>query len=93
MEKELLEKAKEDRQSVKMMVAGISHDFRTPLTAAMGYMQMVRRSPEITEKNGEYLDIAIDKTKYLKDLSDNLSYSFTFSISTSIVKSSILLPP
>lgn len=70
MEKELLEKAKEDRQSVKMMVAGISHDFRTPLTAAMGYMQMVRRSPEITEKNGEYLDIAIDKTKYLKDLSD-----------------------
>jgi signal transduction histidine kinase len=77
MEQELLKRVEDDRQSVKMMVAGISHDFRTPLTAATGYMQMVRMSGELSEKNEEYLDIAIEKTKYLKELSDEF---FTLSL-------------
>ncbi len=34
-EKKLILEAEADRQAVKTMVAGISHDFRTPLTAAM----------------------------------------------------------
>ena len=45
-EKRLIEKAEEDRQSVNMMVAGISHDFRTPLTAATGYLQMAQQNIE-----------------------------------------------
>ncbi|MEE3400284.1 MAG: histidine kinase dimerization/phospho-acceptor domain-containing protein, partial [Eubacterium sp.] len=42
-EQELIEQSEKDRQSVKHMVAGISHDFRTPLTSAMGYIQLAEK--------------------------------------------------
>lgn len=52
------------------VISGISHDFRTPLTASLGYLQMMEKSGELSEKNSGYLDIAIQKNKYLKELSD-----------------------
>ena len=69
-EQELIEKTEEDRQSVKNMVAGISHDFRTPLTAAMGYIQLVQKDENLSDDNADNLGKAFDKTKYLKELSD-----------------------
>ena len=33
-----------DRARLKNVIAGISHDFRTPLTAAKGYMQLMKRA-------------------------------------------------
>lgn len=51
-------------------VSGISHDFRTPLTAALGYMQMIERSGELSPANARYLATAIQKNKYLKELAD-----------------------
>lgn len=52
------------------IISGISHDFRTPLTASLGYLQMIRKSGGLSETNKEYLDIAIEKNKYLRELSD-----------------------
>ena len=69
-EKRLIKKAEEDRQSVNMMVAGISHDFRTPLTSATGYLEMAEESGELSEKNSEYINTALRKMRYLKELSD-----------------------
>lgn len=60
----------QDRRQLKNVIAGISHDFRTPLTAAKGYMQMIDKNGVLDEKNQEYLTIAMDKTEYLKTLSD-----------------------
>lgn len=61
-----------DKEALNNLVSGISHDFRTPLTASIGYLQMIEKSGEIKEqKNQEYLRIAIDKNKYLKQLSDD----------------------
>ena len=76
-EKKLIEKVEEDRQSVNMMVAGISHDFRTPLTSATGYLQMAEESGELSGKNAEYVDTALRKMKYLRELSDEF---FTLSL-------------
>ena len=67
---ELIEQSEKDRQSVKHMVAGISHDFRTPLTAVMGYIQLAEKDAGISEESSENLRKAYDKTKYLKELSD-----------------------
>ena len=53
------------------VISGISHDFRTPLTASLGYLQMIEKSGELSEKNAEYLNIAIQKNRYLKELSDD----------------------
>ena len=66
----LIKEAEADRQAVKTMVAGISHDFRTPLTAAGGYMQMIAQDQGLSQRNRSYLDKAIAKTTYLKELSD-----------------------
>lgn len=52
------------------VISGISHDFRTPLTASLGYLQMVEKNGSISGKDKEYLDIAIKKNEYLKELSD-----------------------
>ncbi|MEE3400251.1 MAG: HAMP domain-containing sensor histidine kinase, partial [Eubacterium sp.] len=49
---------------------GISHDFRTPLTSAMGYIQLAEKDETVSEKTAASLRKAYDKTKYLKELSD-----------------------
>ncbi|MBD5545045.1 MAG: HAMP domain-containing histidine kinase [Lachnospiraceae bacterium] len=71
MHKELEKQYEKDRRQLKNVIAGISHDFRTPLTAAKGYLQMLEKSTDFVGKEKEYLDIAIDKVAYLKHLSDD----------------------
>lgn len=61
----------ESRKQLGNVVSGISHDFRTPLTASLGYLQMLEKSGELSEKNAQYLAVAIEKNKYLSDLSDD----------------------
>ena len=58
------------KQQLGTVISGISHDFRTPLTASLGYLQMIEKSGELSEKNAEYLTVAMQKNKYLKELSD-----------------------
>lgn len=52
------------------VISGISHDFRTPLTSALGYLQLIEKSGELSEENKQYLAIVSQKNKYLKELSD-----------------------
>lgn len=58
------------RKQLGTVISGISHDFRTPLTASLGYLQMIEKSGELSDKNAEYLGIAMQKNQYLKELSD-----------------------
>ncbi len=58
------------KKQLGSVISGISHDFRTPLTASLGYLQMVEKSGELSDKNAEYLGIVMQKNRYLKELSD-----------------------
>lgn len=69
--KELEKQYEWDKRQLKNVIAGISHDFRTPLTAAKGYLQMLEKSADLEGKEKKYLDIAIEKLAYLKQLSDD----------------------
>jgi signal transduction histidine kinase len=60
----------ERKKQLGTVISGISHDFRTPLTASLGYLQMIEKSGELSEKNAEYLSIVMQKNRYLKELSD-----------------------
>lgn len=60
----------QSRKQLGTVISGISHDFRTPLTASLGYLQMIGKSGELSDKNAEYLDIVVQKNRYLKELSD-----------------------
>lgn len=70
-QKEIYEKYLENERKLKEIISGISHDFRTPLTAANGYLQMIEKSKQLSGVEYEYLKIAIQKTNYLKTLSDD----------------------
>lgn len=71
LRQELSAQYENDRRQIKNVIAGISHDFRTPLTAINGYMQMIGKNGNLSETDMEYLSIAIRKTSYLKSLSDD----------------------
>jgi signal transduction histidine kinase len=60
----------ERKKQLGTVISGISHDFRTPLTASLGYLQMIEKSGELSDKNAEYLAIAMQKNRYLKELSN-----------------------
>ena len=70
IQRELREDYEKSKAQLSTVISGISHDFRTPLTASLGYLQMIEKSGELSEKNAGYLDIAVQKNKYLKELSD-----------------------
>ncbi len=70
-ERELLLKNEQNKKELSNIISGISHDFRTPLTASLGYLQMIEKSKSLSDEQAEYLSIAISKNNYLKELSDD----------------------
>ncbi len=47
--------------SMKKMISNISHDFRTPLTSMLGYMELILESKNLSVDDRRYLDIVYDK--------------------------------
>ena len=70
MQRQLGTEYEQQKRRLGTAISGISHDFRTPLTASLGYLQMIEKSGELSEKNAGYLAIAMQKNQYLKTLSD-----------------------
>lgn len=54
-------------QQNKRMVSSISHDFRTPLTSMLGYIQILQNDSN-SLKDEKYLKIIEERTKILKNL-------------------------
>lgn len=70
MRQQLENEFEQNKKQIGVVISGISHDFRTPLTASLGYLQMIEKSGELSGKTTEYLSIAMQKNLYLKELSD-----------------------
>lgn len=68
---EKLKKYAVDREHLQRIIAGISHDFRTPLTSVDGYLQLINKSKELSDKEKEYLGIVLKKVGFLRELSDD----------------------
>lgn len=71
MRRELVREQAEERQELDRIISGISHDFRTPLTASLGYLQMLQKSEKLDEEEMQYLRIVLEKNEYIKELSDD----------------------
>ncbi|MDD5823016.1 MAG: HAMP domain-containing sensor histidine kinase [Firmicutes bacterium] len=54
------------------LISNVSHDLRTPLTSMISYVDILKKEGLDSEKAPEYLDIIEEKTRRLKDLTDNL---------------------
>lgn len=71
LQMELASSYRADKRELANIISGISHDFRTPLTAALGYLQLIEKNEQLSPRGQEYLEIAIQKNEYLKQLSDD----------------------
>ena len=63
--------AREAEEKLKYTIASVSHDIRTPLTGASGYMQMAEKT-EDPDKRKEYCRIVRGRLKDLEQLLDQL---------------------
>lgn len=61
------------KKATNELMAGISHDLRTPLTTLIGYLDIVAEAPNKKNLNGEqYFNKARERAYQLKMLIDNL---------------------
>lgn len=67
-------------QELKENISNISHDFRTPLTAILGYCDLLLKS-DLTEETKEYVYIINKKAKFLHHLIQDF-YDFSRIMST-----------
>ncbi|MBQ8923358.1 MAG: HAMP domain-containing histidine kinase [Lachnospiraceae bacterium] len=82
-----------DREHLQRIIAGISHDFRTPLTSVDGYLQLINKSDELSDKEKEYLNVVINKVKFLRELSDDFLDLSIVENNESVEKNEIALIP
>lgn len=67
------DKEKKMQQANKDLVTAMSHDLRTPLTTLTGYLEILNMDHEKSpEQRKRFLQLSLDKTKEIKDLSDEL---------------------
>lgn len=66
---------KRENKIYKESITGISHDIRTPLTSAKGYIQMLQKEEVSEEKKREYTDVV---KRRLDDVSGMLSQLFEY---------------
>lgn len=63
-------KAKKMEDNVKLSIAGISHDLRTPLTSINGYVQLLQNTDDI-EKRQQYLTVIERSVNRLIEMTNN----------------------
>lgn len=55
------------------LIAGVSHDLKSPLTSILGYAQLLKESnPATLSDNAQYLDIIESKARQVKNMVDEL---------------------
>jgi signal transduction histidine kinase len=62
--------AKQMEENVKLSIAGLSHDLRTPLTSINGYVQLLHNTTDET-KRAHYLKVIEHSVKRLMEMTDH----------------------
>jgi signal transduction histidine kinase len=71
-QKKVMAASVKDNREFRQAVTNISHDLRTPLTSAIGYIQMIKSEKTPDEKKFEYFDVIEQRLKSLSNLMNGL---------------------
>lgn len=73
-----LRQEQESRQANQDLITAMSHDLRTPLTILSGYLDVLKLK-KTPDKEAEYLDRCLQKTKDIKEMTDRMfEYALVF---------------
>jgi len=64
--------SEKSNREFRQAITNISHDLRTPLTSAIGYIQMIKSGNTPDDKKREYLDVIENRLKSLANLMNSL---------------------
>lgn len=73
---------------LKEAILNISHDLRTPLTAIIGYLQLMKRE-QVSKEQAEYIQILLEKSLAMRNLTQSffeLSYFDSQTIKAELVR-------
>lgn len=79
MAEKIQEKFEEERQlekSKNLLIANLSHDLKSPLTSIIGYLTLVKGSPNLSESEKNYIETIFKNSQRLKTRLDEL-FEFT----------------
>lgn len=79
MAEKIQEKFEEERlleKSKNTLISNLSHDLKSPLTSIIGYLTLVKESPNLTETEKSYINIIFNNSQRLKNRLDEL-FEFT----------------
>lgn len=81
----------EGDMEMKMAITNISHDLRTPLTAILGHLALLKKEDKSPEVN-KTLDIIEDRAQYMKKLTEELfEYSVILSSDGETPKENVMI--
>jgi signal transduction histidine kinase len=75
-ERQIQIKSNNINNELKQVITNISHDLKTPLTSAMGYIQLINESDVPNDKKEEYLKIIETRLRVLSKLLEDF-FDFT----------------
>lgn len=75
---------------LKKNITNITHDIRTPITAIIGYLDLLEKNEEV-EQNKEYINIIRNRVEYITELSTQVFDYSKFVSQENIVKDNISL--
>ena len=70
--RKIIASSEKSNREFRQAITNISHDLRTPLTSAIGYIQMISSDSTPDDKKREYLDIIEQRLKSLSKLMNDL---------------------
>jgi len=87
----IIERIESEQEAMKAnseLVTAMSHDLRTPLTALLGYLDIMARGGMRTEEQkSKYLGVCLEKAYQIKEMSDEMfQYFLAFDITRKGVK-------
>ena len=71
-QKKIIITSEKSNRELRQAITNISHDLRTPLTSAIGYIQMIKSGNTPDDKKIEYINIIENRLKSLSSLMNGL---------------------